>query len=449
MKRFFRSKFTLTIAVLLVMFAASVAIPLSVSVGNVHAATLFQVRSDVYAKVEPPISTYLGKYSPTVRFTCQSPLSVKRCFGPQDFYKVYNINPLLNKGITGKGRTIVILDANQAPTISQDLHTFDKFFGLPDPTLNIFTPEGTPLPTTDATETTLDVELAHAIAPRATINLVLARSLSNVDLFNATAFIVNNNLGDVFSESIGENETADPAFVQAVHQLFIQAKAQQVSLFVSSGDTGSAQTDPTTGLPVLAVGYPASDPLVTAVGGTALYVNSKGQYVSETSWNNSSFDAPPENDATSGGFSVVFSRPAYQNGVSSIGNHRGVPDVAYDADNINSGAIIICSSCGLGPDAVILTGGTSAGTPQWAGITALADQFAGKRLGFLNTTIYAIGKNSANYSQSFHDVRIGNNTFDFEINGSPGQVTGFSTQKGWDPVTGWGSPNVANLLPML
>jgi subtilase family serine protease len=271
--------------------------------------------------------TYLGKYSPTVRFSCQSPLSVKRCFGPQDFYKAYEINPLLEKGITGKGRTITIIDANQDPTIGHDLHLFDTFFGLPDPTLNIFTPEGTPLPATadNAAETTLDVELAHAIAPDATIDLILAHSLSNPDVLGATSFVVNNNLGDVLSQSFGENETADPAYVQAVHQLFAQATAQRMTLFASSGDTGASTTDPNTGLPVLGVGYPASDPLVTSVGGTTLYVNSKGQYVKETAWNNSSFSLlAGTNDDTGGGFSVVFPKPPYQNDVSRIGHFRGV-----------------------------------------------------------------------------------------------------------------------------
>lgn len=447
MKGLIRSKLVL-IVIALVLLAGAIAIPFTSSLRSSHAAAPAQVRSDIHADKIRPVSMYLGKFTPTVHFACQSPLVVNRCFGPQDFYKAYNINSLLQQGITGKGRKIVIIDAFQAPTISHDLHVFDQFFGLPDPTLNIFTPEGTPLPTADDAETTLDVELAHAIAPSATIDLVLARSLSNTDILGATAFVVNKNLGDVVSQSFGENESADPAYVQAEHTVFTKAIAKHITLLASSGDTGASEPDPTTGLPVLAVSYPASDPLVTSVGGTTLLVNTQGQFDEETSWNNSSVSLPPENDATGGGFSVVFSRPAYQNGVPGIGNFRGIPDVAYDADNIKSGAIIVCSSCGFGPDAVFNEGGTSAGSPQWAGIVALADQLAGKRLGFLNTAIYAIGK-SSKYAALFHDVQIGNNTFDFQINNTPGHVTGFSTQKGWDPVTGWGSPNVANLVPFL
>ncbi len=242
---------------------------------------------------------------------------------------------LFRRGITGKGRTIAIIDFDQDPTISHDLHVFDQYYGLPDPTLNIFTPEGTPsqLDAFTAIETTLDVEYAHVIAPDATINLVLVPWVSVTDIQKAVAFVVDNNLGDVLSQSYGLSETSlDLTFVQAVHQSFVQATKKRITLFAASGDTGAAVVEESMinrarvqivyGQGVL---YPASDPLMMSVGGTTLYVNSEGQYMAETAWNNSSSSSPlaTHND-TGGGFSDLFPQPAYQNHIPGIGHYRVV-----------------------------------------------------------------------------------------------------------------------------
>ena len=441
----------LKVTATLIIVAIATTISLAGFTSRSYAATPTQLSSD---ELIHPLLTYLGKYSPQVRFQCQSPLAVNRCFGPQDFYKAYNINPLLSQGITGKGRTIAIIDLNQAPTIRHDLHVFDQYFGLPDPILNIFTPEQTDMPTDTytAAETSLDVEVAHAIAPDATINLVLVPFRTFADIPNiqkATTFVVNNNLGDVLSQSYGLGESADPTFVQALHQSFIQATKKNITLLAASGDTGAAVITGIKGNQVAygkGVEYPASDPLVTSVGGTNLYVNAEGKYSGERAWNDSSSSSPlGTHNATGGGFSDVFPRPVYQNDIPGIGQYRGVPDVAYDAAG---NTIIICSSCGKGTDSAFLTGGTSAGSPQWAGIVALADQVAGKRLGFLNPTLYGIGKNPA-YATSFHDIQIGNNTYAYTNNGISGELPGYSTQLGWDAVTGWGSPDVAHLVSKL
>jgi subtilase family serine protease len=392
--------------------------------------------------------TYLGKYIPMVRFSCQSPDAERRCLSPQDFYKAYNIDPLFSQGITGKGRTIAIIGFGLDPTIKHDLHLFDQYYGLPDPIINVFMPEGELLSLDNlfATETTLDVEMAHAIAPDATINLVLIPNTFSA-LVNATAYVINNNLGDVLSQSYGVYETANPAFVQAMHQLFVQATQKHITLLAASGDTGAAivRADPKMEGIVAELGvlYPESDPFVTSVGGTTLSLNAEGKYETETAWNNSSSSSPlGAKNATGGGFSVVFPRPGYQDRILGIGGSRGIPDVAYNADK--GGIIIVCSSCGYGPDSALLVAGTSAGSPQWAGIVALADQVAGKRLGFLNPALYDIGTSAA-YTTAFHDVQTGDNTYRF----STGQVTGYSAQPGWDPVTGWGSPNVTRLVYQL
>jgi subtilase family serine protease len=388
------------------------------------------------------------------QLACQSSTSLPLCYGPKQIQEAYDIQSLIDKGINGKGRTIVIIDAAQSPTIRHDLNEFDEMFGLNDPVLNIFAPNGLPPfdPSQEgnAGEISLDVEWAHAIAPRATIDLVLAPSLSFTDILSATQFAVEHNLGAVISMSFGGSETcAPPDFLQAEHQIFAEATQKHITLLASAGDSGAFPSPPggvcnANGVIVSlgpGVEYPASDPLVTAVGGTRLVADTTtGKYVSETTWND-------QEGATGGGISLVFARPEYQANVPGLTTSRGVPDVAYNADP-ETGVIVVCSSCGAGPDFAAPFGGTSAGAPQWAGIVALADQVAGKRLGFLNDAIYQIGEGSQ-YSSNFQDITTGNNTVFVNVNGKLVQVPGFSAGAGWDAVTGWGTPDVDELVPLL
>lgn len=389
-------------------------------------------------------------------FACQAATAPVRCYSPQQIRAAYDVTSLLNKGITGTGRTIVIIDAYQSPTIVADLHTFDQIFGLPDPKLNIIAPDGlTPFDYTDpnqvgwAGEITLDVEWSHAIAPGATIDLVLAKSNNDPDILSATSYAVHHNLGDVISQSFGEGEACSGVPLSAQHAVFEQALREGTTVFASSGDEGAAQASQTT--PVACGGSepyyksastPASDPAVTGVGATSLNANAQtGAYISESAWND-------EFGASGGGYSSVFARPAFQNQV--VRNRaRGVPDVAYNGD-VNGGVLTVWSSYAAGaPQLVYIFGGTSAGSPQWAAITALGDQLAGRRLGFLNDALYQIGTSKA-YTRAFHDTTAGNNTFTTtDNNGNPLVITGYNTTPGWDAVTGWGSPDVAHLLPLL
>ena len=160
-------------------------------------------------------------------------------------------------------------------------------------------------------------------------------------------------------------------------------------------------------------------------------------YQNETVWNESGVGA------SGGGYSVVYKAPFYQRGIPDIvahNNQRGVPDVAYNAA-VNGGVLAVWSSSGQGQNLVFRFGGTSAGSPQWAGITALADQYAGHRLGFLNAAFYAISKVNFLYAKTFHDITVGNNSFD--------GVTGYNAHAGWDATTGLGSPKAYNLVSLL
>jgi len=368
---------------------------------------------------------------------CQTPTAA-HCFGPDQLRVAYNIQPVLNAGTTGAGRTIVIVDGFQSPNIRKDLATFDAIWHLPaPPAFNIVAPDGlTPFVRNGvqlpwSLEISIDVEWAHAIAPGAAITLVLAKSGSDVDLLSATKYAVKHNLGDVVTQSYGEAEQcAAPGVLSQQHEVYGMANEKGIAVFAASGDSGATERtcDGASLLGVRAVSTPASDPNVTAVGGTTLVADGiSGAYHSESAWPRSG-----------GGFSNRFRRPSYQASINQS-KFRGVPDVAYNA---GTPVIVVWSviapptSLGVG-----LVGGTSVGTPQWAAIAALGDQAAGHRIGLMNKVLYRAVNGEENENQNVgasHDITSGNN--------SVGAVTGFAAAPGWDPVTGLGSPDVARLI---
>jgi subtilase family serine protease len=379
-------------------------------------------------------------------FSCQSASASDPCYGPAQIRAAYDIP----RNLTGAGRTIVIIDAFRDPTIRSDVAAFDKVFGLPSIKLNIICPDG--CPTFDPTsgdqvgwtdETSLDVQWAHAIAPGATIDLVQAQSDADGDLLAAQQYVAGHNLGDVVSQSFGEGETCmEPSIRAAEHQAFAAAEREGMSVFAAAGDAGAAQYGCTAYYRSFfeSASIPASDPLVTAVGGTHLNANfSSGAYHSETVWNNSG--ELPDFGAGGGGFSTIYTRPSYQNAAHTGSRFRGVPDVTYNAD-VYGGVIGVCSECNFGLQSFAVFGGTSAGTPQWAAIAALADQAAGHRLGLLNPALYAIAAGS-HYHSAFHDITTGNNSWDVSL------FTGYPAGPGWDAASGLGSPNAARLISLL
>jgi subtilase family serine protease len=184
---------------------------------------------------------------------------------------------------------------------------------------------------------------------------------------------------------------------------------------------------------------------VLAAGGTILTANPvTGAYISETAWNTPG--QPPQPGASGGGFSHVFARPAYQDGVPGAGATRGVPDVAADGSGV-TGMALAFRAPGGGYE-LIGAGGTSAGAPFWTGVIALADQEAGHPLGFVNPAIYRIAR-SPLYREAFHDITTGNNTVALTSSSPPVTITGYRAGPGWDPVTGWGTPDAQVLIPLL
>ena len=383
-------------------------------------------------------------------FGCQAPVSASNpvpCYAPAQIRKAYDIPSKL----TGAGETIVIIDAFGDPTVLGDLALFDAQFGLPAPALHIICADSRGCPTFDAnsadelswaSEISLDVQWSHAIAPGATIDLVVAYSDQDADIQTAQHYVTANNLGDVLSQSFGEGEKCmDPAIQAEQHQDFVAADNENMTVFASAGDFGASQPDCNgDGKFFLSASTPASDPLVTGVGGTHLNANfNDGTYHSESVWNNSGQN--PDFGAGGGGFSALYQKPSYQDNANTGNAMRGVPDVTYNGD-VYGGVLVACSECDGGVPNFFIFGGTSSGSPQWAAITALADQAAGHRLGFLNPALYAIA-NGSHYKFAFNDVTSGNNSWD--VSG----VSGYSAGPGWDPASGLGSPDAAHLISLL
>jgi subtilase family serine protease len=393
---------------------------------------------------------------------CLTSTALPLCYTPQQMRQAYGVQPLLDAGITGKGRIITLIEAFQDPTIQTDLHLFDTEFGLPDPQLNVIAPFGStpfnandPVQTGFAGETALDVEWAHVMAPDATIVVIQANVQQETlqgqltALLQAAQYAVQQNIGSVISMSFGTSEQClGAAFIQQAHAIFQQARANKQTVLASAGDNGSGVVQcNANGRPLTltqGVNYPASDPLVTSVGGTTLLTGPNGVYQSETAWN----EANEGEGATGGGSSTVFAKPPFQQNIQ--GTTRSVGDLSFDADPL-TGVPVVTGSLMPGQTLMIPIGGTSLGAPAVAGMVALFDQAAGGvRLGFLNDALYRISQNANAYAQALHDIQAGNNAFVFQAaNGKIVNIAGFDAATGWDAPTGVGTPNAASLQKTL
>ena len=388
---------------------------------------------------------------------CQALLHIA-CYSPVQYRVAYNLNPLYKGGITGTGRTIVIVDSFGSPTIANDLHVFDQQWGFPDPDLQVmkfgnvppFDPNN-PDMVGWAQETTLDVEYAHAIAPGAKIVLAetpVAETEGTTglpEMMNAEKSLIDRGIGDVITQSFGATENTFPGFdtgdfssLLNLRFAFRDALAHGVTVLASSGDAGATdfESDASTLYPFRVNSWPSSDPLVTSVGGTQLNLDNNGNRLSpDVVWNDGF-------GAGGGGVSGVFKRPFFQVGVAKeVGKKRGTPDISMSSA-VNGGAWVYYSF--IRPDSPWhIFGGTSEASPIFSGIVALADQVAHHRLGLLNPGLYALGALSQHgiKSTGIVDVTSGNNSF--------AGVTGFDAGTGYDLASGWGTIDAAKFVPAL
>jgi subtilase family serine protease len=285
-------------------------------------------------------------------------------------------------------------------------------------------------------------------------------------MMDAEQFVVDHHLANVISQSLAAAEETFPSTtaLMGLRHAFISAAQNGVTVLGASGDGGSANVFrvPTKVQPVIpfpSVEWPASDPLVTGVGGTYLCTDANtGTSIDSTSPPAKCQSNPGQPEVgwigSGGGFRHVFSRPSYQDtlptGSTPIGTMRGVPDIAFQASS-RTGALVYISLPPDGNSGLICQpskqpcstgwydiGGTSLATPQWAALVAIADQLNGGGLGLINPALYKIAS-GPEYANDFFDVTTGNNQADPSIPGYPATT-------GWDPVTGLGTPNAFNLV---
>jgi hypothetical protein len=334
-------------------------------------------------------------------------------YTPAQIRQAYGFDQISFNGIAGDGAgtTIAIVDAYDDPNIANDLHQFNLQFGLPDPPVftKVNQTGGKSYPAADAgwiTEIALDVQWAHAIAPKANILLVEANDNSYANLMAAVDYARHASGVVAVSMSWGSGEFSGE---KSYDSYFTTPSGHGgVTFLASSGDSGAP------------VSYPASSPNVVSVGGTALNLNGGGSYVSESGWSGSG-----------GGISTIEARPTYQQGVvAQSTTFRANPDVAYDSDP-NTGFPVYDSYNNPVSAPWGLWGGTSAAAPQWAALIAIADQgraLAGK--GAMDGATQTLPALYSLPAADFHDITTGTST------GQPH----YSARAGHDLVTGRGTP---------
>jgi subtilase family serine protease len=230
---------------------------------------------------------------------------------------------------------------------------------------------------------------------------------------------------------------------------FKNAAAHGVTVLGSSGDAGP--TDFQLDLESLFThgvnSWPSSDPLVTSIGGTQLHLDAEGNRTApDNVWNDQELFGTAA--ASGGGVSAVFNRPGFQHGVrATVGKRRGTPDISMSAA-VDGGVLArigFSGGDGITPGYFIF-GGTSEASPEFAGVVAIADQFAHRRLGLINPTLYRLG---ARRAPGIVDVTAGDNTVTFTQQGQTFTVQGFPAVPGYDLSTGWGTIDAAKFVPEL
>ena len=417
--------------------------------------------------VHPRVRAFLGDLNLsncTVTTQCVTPTTVKTGYN-------------FPSNQTGAGKTIMIVEAFGSPTVVADANRFFQDTGLPpmnapsnsgacaSPCLTIYTPGGKPTfnpgqagDVSWAEETSLDVQWAHAAAPGANIALIVAANDQGQTIQSAQQYAVQSVHGDVLSLSFGVQELsinggANNTQLQQAESVYQQAAAQHITVVASAGDLGALG-----GFGTPNAQYPASDPRVLAVGGTNLRLFHNARYRSESVWNDANDCVSPcslgADGATGGSPSTLFAAPAWQlpalrayNAISgtplALPLMRANADVSYNASP-NTGVEIYIGFGSrvpsLGKNGYYAVGGTSQGSPQWAGIIATADALRGTDLGCINAALYGIP--AATKATVLHDVTSGNNQF-------PASGAGYAAAPGWDPPTGWGSPIASTLVTLL
>ncbi len=423
-----------------------------------------------------PCSSYYGQIqakfeadytTPLPKFAGVYPDYAVCGYAPDQFRAAYEGSTALS----GSGVTVAITDAYGAGTILKDANTFSSINGDAgfargqfSQTVEAPTHQALCGPQGWAGEETLDVEAVHGLAPGANVHFYGSTSCLDTDLLQTVQSVVDDNTASIITNSWGDlGEGVPGGEVAAYQQVLNQAALQGISVLFSSGDNGDEVA--ATGL--RQADFPASSPVVTAVGGTSTEIGPTGALIGQTGWGTHKFTlssdgkswvpiaADPFLYGSGGGYSTLFNRPAYQTGVVPVGQSgRAVPDVALDGDPTTG---MLVGETQRFPDGSVhfseyRIGGTSVASPLFAGMTALASEHAGGRLGLLNPAVYSQARHHAGTFTDVLPVSDANVRPDYAngVDPSAGIVysvrtfnndSSLRTTPGWDDVTGVGTPN--------
>ncbi|MEU4671046.1 S53 family peptidase [Amycolatopsis sp. NPDC023774] len=429
--------------------------------------------SDYYAqKTDTVDPAYNGKQLP------YAPCGYK----PAQLRSAYGLDQAAKLGADGRGTTIAIVDAFASPTIYADASEYAKRNDPAHPltkaqfSQHVFpaNPADEGPDQCDASgwygEETLDVEAAHGLAPGANILYVGGSDCEDLSLDTALNYVIAGHKADIVSNSYGDTgEDLPTDEIKAFNQIAVQAALEGIGVYFSSGDNG----DEVARLGTPSPDFAASSPWVTAVGGTSLAVDASGKRTFETGWETgkSTLTAgtyTPSfpgafNGGAGGGTSRVFAQPAYQKGVVpdalSTKNQRGkakgrvVPDISAVADP-NTGMLV--GQTQTFPDGVYYDqyriGGTSLASPVFAGVMAVADSLDHFHHGFINPALYQLTSRTGTiYDVKHVDAAVERVDFANSVDATDGLLTSartldypnltIHTTKGYDDVTGLGSPN--------
>ena len=420
-------------------------------------------------------------------------------YQPSDLQTAYNLNELYQDGLNGKGVTIAIVDAYGSTTIANDVQAFSQAMGLPPANLTVI---GTPTEnnfSTDAnagwaTETTLDVEWVHAIAPGAKIVLVVAPTNSDDDLFAGIATAASVPGVVAISNSWSSYDigiAGDSEFYRAADNVLKSIGAAGLSVHFSTGDYGNNMSQ--LGGLYTSTGWPASSPYATGVGGVSAVLDSRRHLAWQTSWGtnitkiaDSTLDPvdPPNNEGFifggTGGESDVYPQPSWQQGLP--GDRRQTPDISWVADPYTGVEIIYSADAG-GDLSIEVIGGTSLACPIFTALYGIATQSAHHLLGQAAPRLYRLppgaitdvtnvssqnnvtgtirdagGKDPIN-SWELAAPLYNLPSFISALYNSPysgswfvltfGLDTTLGVGPGWDPATGLGTPNPPNFVRAL
>jgi len=363
-------------------------------------------------------------------------------FDPPQIAQAYNFPT----GVDGTGQCIGIIELGGGFS-PIDLQAFFSRLNLPVPKVTpVSVPPAQNSPGGDADgEVVLDIEVAGAIAPGASIAVYFASnnrgSKGFLDAITQAVHDKTNN-PSVISISWGGPEEGSSAMFQGQFNQALQAGALLgITVCVASGDNGAADIGPSNWDGLARVDYPAASPYTLACGGTSL-VLSGGAISQESVWNQHAADTAADSfGSTGGGISQMTPLPSFQSNANvpvSVNQGgtagRGVPDVSGVADPSTGYNIVFGGQ-------LFPAGGTSAVAPLWAGLIALINQRLGRRVGFINPKIYALPSGSA----AFRDITVGDN----RVSSGSFSNVGYDAQTGWDPCTGLGSPNGLELAKVL